>query len=47
MNDFINGIRLSHSEWFGLMLNLIQLSGWKQLFINTLEKYSEQYGDIQ
>ena len=47
INDFINGIRLSHSEWFGLMLNLIQLSGGKQLFMNILEKYSEQYGDIQ
>ncbi len=47
LNDFTSGVRLAHHEWFGLMLNLIQLNGGKKIFTEVLQKYENQYGDIQ
>lgn len=43
--DFVNGRRLPHSEWFGLMLNLIHIKGGKKLFAETIEKYADIYND--
>lgn len=46
MADFSNGVRLEHSEWFGLMTNLVHLKGGQQFFRDILGKYEAIYGDI-
>ncbi len=45
MNDFINGRRLPHDEWFGLATNLIGIRGGQNIFTNTIKKYSNLYGN--
>ena len=46
LNDFLNGRRLQHEEWFGLALNLIHIKGGQELFKSTIHKYLGDYGDI-
>ncbi len=45
MNDFVNGRRLPHDEWFGLATNLIGIKGGQIIFTNTINKYSDLYGN--
>ncbi len=46
MNDFINGNRLPHEEWFGLATNLISIKGGQKIFSKTLDLYSDLYGNV-
>ena len=46
LNEFKNGRRLPHDEWFGLSLNLIHIKGGKLLITDTFCKYSSLYDDI-
>ena len=47
LNDFKNGRKLPHEEWFGLSLNLIHIKGGKSLITDTFCKYSSLYDDIE
>jgi hypothetical protein len=47
LNEFRNGRRLPHEEWFGLSLNLIHIKGGKALITETFCKYSSLYDDIE
>ena len=47
LNDFKNGRKLPHDEWFGLSLNLIHIKGGKALITETFCKYSSLYDDIE
>ncbi len=44
LDEFLAGERkLEHSEWIGLMSNLIHIEGGQTIFLNTIDKYSALY----
>ncbi|MCH5195624.1 MAG: hypothetical protein J1F28_02850 [Oscillospiraceae bacterium] len=45
MSGFENGNRLKHHEWFGLATNFINIKGGQKKFIDTINKYSDLYGN--
>lgn len=47
LQQFTEGERLEHQQWWGLMLNLIYINKGQTLFKNTLTRFSDRYGDIE
>ena len=47
LNEFKNGRRLPHDEWFGLALNLMHIKGGRSLITDTFCKFNSQYDDIE
>lgn len=44
LNEFVSGYRkLEHSEWTGIMSNLIYIEGGQTKFLNTINKYIDLY----
>ena len=44
LNEFVSGYRkLEHSEWIGVMSNLIHIEGGQTQFLNTIGKYGDLY----